>query len=83
VANHSTGPRNRILRTLPAEDYERLSLGLEHVSLEPSQVLYEPDTPIEFVYFIENGVASVVGVQTTKRAAGKQGSITPLPYLRA
>jgi len=62
VANDSTGPRNRILRTLPTADYERLSLGLERVCLEPSQVLYEPDVPIEFVYFIENGVASVVGV---------------------
>ena len=64
MANHSTGPRNRILRTLPREDYERVSLGLEHVLLESGQVLYEPDMPIEFVYFIENGVASVVGLMT-------------------
>jgi len=60
VATEAERPRNIILRTIPEADYERLSLGLERVCLESGQVLYESDVPIEFVYFIETGVASIV-----------------------
>jgi len=64
VAADAERPRNIILRTIPEAEFERLSLGLERICLEPSQVLYEPDAPIEFVYFVETGVASVVAVMS-------------------
>jgi CRP-like cAMP-binding protein len=53
-----------VLRSIPEAEFDRFSLGLDRVCLLPGQVLYEPYLPIEFVYFIETGVASVVGVMS-------------------
>jgi CRP-like cAMP-binding protein len=52
--------KNRLLELLDADEFERLRRYLEHVSFEYKQVLYEPDTPIEWVYFPVQGVASLV-----------------------
>lgn len=64
MATDAERPRNIILRTIPEAEFERLSLGLERICLESSQVLYEPNVPIEFVYFVETGVASIVSVMS-------------------
>jgi CRP-like cAMP-binding protein len=52
--------RNRILSTLTPDSIE--ALGLKRVDLPLRKVLYEPDVPIETVYFPEAGVASVVSL---------------------
>jgi len=57
-------PRNRILAALPAAEYARLTPALEPVTLELRQVLFDVDRPIEYVYFPEDAVASVLGVMT-------------------
>ena len=62
----STDPRNsiqnRLLAALPKSEYSRLLPHLETVSLEFKQVFYEPNQPIEYVYFPNNGVVSLVNI---------------------
>jgi len=52
--------RNALLRHLSATEYARLRPHLKDVPLEFKQVLYEPDGPIDAVYFVEHGVVSLV-----------------------
>ena len=52
--------RNRLLSALSEEDFERLKPHLEPVTLKRGQVLHKPRWPIEHVYFIEDGLVSVV-----------------------
>jgi CRP-like cAMP-binding protein len=51
---------NRLLASLPGEEYERLQPYLEPISLDFRQNLYEPNVPIEFVYFPLGGVCSLL-----------------------
>ena len=55
-----TPVKNRLLASLPREEYERLEPYLEAVSLEFKQELYQPNVPIEFVYFPLDGVYSLL-----------------------
>ena len=52
--------QNRLLRVLPLEEYAWLQRRLELVMLETKQVLAEPNEPIQFVYFPETSVVSMV-----------------------
>lgn len=54
--------RNRILNALPAEEQERLATRLTHVDLHIRKVLIDPNQVIEHVWFLEDGVVSVLGV---------------------
>ena len=53
-------PKNRLLAELPPEDFERLIEHLEPVTLPKKRVIYEVGAPLEHIYFIEEGVASVL-----------------------
>ncbi|WP_089130674.1 Crp/Fnr family transcriptional regulator [Tolypothrix sp. NIES-4075] len=53
-------PRNKLLAALPDEDYQRLVPDLEFVELPIKQVLYEPEEPIKHVYFVNQGIVSIV-----------------------
>jgi CRP-like cAMP-binding protein len=53
-------PRNRLLAALPPQELEELASQLHPVSLSQRQVLYETGAPIEDVYFIQQGVASIL-----------------------
>jgi len=53
---------NKLLATVPTEEYERLVPNLEAVSLSFKQYLYEPNEPIEYIYFPKSGVVSVLTV---------------------
>jgi CRP-like cAMP-binding protein len=53
---------NKILAALPREEYERLVPNLETISLSFKQLIYQPNEPIEYVYFINRGVISVLNV---------------------
>lgn len=63
---HSNGnganPRNRILASLPAEEWARLREMMEFVPLEIRHTVFEPNQPIENVYFVEHGVVSILGL---------------------
>jgi CRP-like cAMP-binding protein len=83
----STGPtiRNRILSALPRADLEQLGPHLQPVSLPLRQILQEAGAAIEHVYFIEQGLASVLtmmadGEAIEVRMVGRE-SIIGLAYL--
>lgn len=52
--------KNYILNRLPEEDLERLRPDLEKVTLNNGLVIYQPEEPIEYVYFPDNAMISVV-----------------------
>lgn len=62
-------PINRLLGLLAARDYESLRPHLRRQPLEYRQSLYAADERIEFVYFIETGVGSLVNTMTNGQAA--------------
>jgi CRP-like cAMP-binding protein len=60
---------NRLLGLLPASAYERLRPHLHRIPLEYRQSLYRANKPIEFVYFVEAGVGSLVNTMRNGQAA--------------
>jgi CRP-like cAMP-binding protein len=85
--NHKTAsPRaNRLLQLLPPKDLARLRPLLHPVSLEYRKSLYRANRPIDFVYFIETGVGSLVNTMKNGSASevgtiGNEG-VVGLPLL--
>ena len=65
AATLDTSPRkNRILAALPQAECDRFFASLQPVSLAQRQVLYEVGAPLECIYFIEGGIASVLTSMT-------------------
>jgi CRP-like cAMP-binding protein len=58
--------QNRLLRALPLADYAWLLPQLTPARLRLRQVLIEPDAPISYVWFVREGVASII-------ATGQEG----------
>ena len=54
--------RNDLLSSLADEDLRRLAPLLESATLEQRQILERPHEAIEYVYFPESGIASVIAV---------------------
>ena len=52
--------RNRLLNALLSSEYQRLLPHLHQVELSLGQVVYAADTEIEYVYFPENAVVSLL-----------------------
>jgi CRP-like cAMP-binding protein len=57
---HTSNNTNRLLSMLAERAYKELAPNLEPVSLTLKQKLYEPNMPIEYVYFPINGVISLL-----------------------
>ncbi|HBB35542.1 MAG TPA: Crp/Fnr family transcriptional regulator [Cyanobacteria bacterium UBA8803] len=55
-------PVNQLLASLPQEEYQRLVPYLEPVSLSLGQVLYEVGETIEYVYFLDGALVSLVSL---------------------
>lgn len=55
----SQRPRNTLLAALPDAEYQRLAAHLKPVSLSQGEVLHEADTPAQYVYFLDEGVAAL------------------------
>lgn len=55
-------PRNRILAALPPDERERLLPSLDRVTMEFRNVVFEPNEPIEHVWFPEDAVISILGL---------------------
>lgn len=64
---------NRLLATLPPEEYQRLLPNLEPISLDLGKVIYQSGGHIDFIYFLtdcivsllytmENGMSAEIGV---------------------
>ena len=76
---------NRLLGLLAPRDYERLRPHLHRIPLEYRQSLYRAHKPIEFLYFIETGVGSLVNTMANGEASevgtiGNEG-VVGLPLL--
>ncbi len=54
--------QNRLLAALPTEEYERLLPHLELVHMDFKEILYDLNQPIESVYFVLNGVVSILTI---------------------
>jgi len=52
--------RNLLLKAMPPADLDLLKPVLERVKLEREQVLVEAGKPIEHLFFLEGGIASVI-----------------------
>ncbi len=59
-----TSVKNRLLASLPREEYEQLVPYLEPVFLDLKRELYQPNVPIEFVYFPLEGVYSLLSLSS-------------------
>lgn len=72
--------RNRILAALLATEYQRLLPRLEHVSLQPGEIVYRADQEIEAVYFPEDAVVAMVDTTDDNRTievgvVGREGIV--------
>ncbi len=52
--------RNRLLETMPPEDFDVLKGNLEPVELRKGTIIQDTNKPVEHTYFIESGVVSIV-----------------------
>ena len=59
-AIHSSTYKNRILAAVPQADFDRYFAGLQPVSLPLKYLLYRVGDPLDSVYFVEEGVASIL-----------------------
>ena len=71
VASRKASDRhaNRLLGLLQPRDYQRLRPHLHRIPLRYRQSLYRANKPIEYVYFIETGVGSLVNTMRNGAAA--------------
>ena len=60
IIKNPDSPKNKLLAALPDEDYQRFVPDLEFVEMSMNQVLYEPKEPIKDVYFLNQGIVSIV-----------------------
>lgn len=61
--------RNLILNDLPDEDFARLLPDLEQVKLTLGQVVFRAEETIEYVYFPNNSMISVIANTATGQSA--------------
>jgi CRP-like cAMP-binding protein len=67
MSDVSNWPRNRLLLALPSADLQQLMPDLEHIRCEREQVLTDPDSPLDYVFFPDSGVISAVAVYSDGR----------------
>jgi CRP-like cAMP-binding protein len=83
--------RNELLAGLPTSEIEGLRPHLNHVTVVSGQVLHEPDSPIEDVFFMEEGVVSLtantegiaqveVGLTGREGFVGTSAMLNSVPY---
>ncbi len=71
---------NRLLAGLPPTEYRRLRSQFEVVPMPFRQLLYPPGGPVDYVYFPDRGVVSVVAVLANRRTievgiCGREGVV--------
>jgi CRP-like cAMP-binding protein len=75
-----TALRNRLLASLPAEDYGLIVPHLQQIDLERGRLLYDPGDEIETVYFPQDGVISLMtlmenGAAIESATIGREGAL--------
>ena len=71
---------NVILLSLPDEAYAQLRPDLETIDLPQYQILHEPAEKLDFAYFLNEGMASIVALSSDGRSVevgivGKEGMV--------
>lgn len=71
---------NALLGSLSPDDYHQLQRHLRPVGYRSGHVLYEPEDPVEWVYFPESGLVSLISVMLSGDAVesavvGREGGI--------
>ena len=69
AARRRKAPVNKLLATLPADDFERISALLTLVPMTFKQIVYEQDEPIEYVFFPGGGTCSLTKVMQDGKIA--------------
>ena len=59
--------RNAILAGLPSSEIDSLRRDLRHVTVVSGQILHESDSPIEDVFFMDEGVVSLTASTHSNR----------------
>jgi hypothetical protein len=59
---------NRLLQTLSSDDLALLTPNLEPVEMPLRRDMEKPNKRIQDIFFMETGIASVVGIQPNGRA---------------
>ena len=72
-ASRYTG-RNGILAALPPEDFDRFSPALQPIFLSLRQVIHDVSSPIEHVYFVEQGVGSILTIMADGSVSTPEGT---------
>src|SRR5215831_6318223 len=62
-------PRNKLLATLPRDEYSRLLPFLQLAPLRHREVLHKAGEPVEAIYFPADGLCSIVMTMTDGRTA--------------
>jgi CRP-like cAMP-binding protein len=62
MSDSTDWPRNRLLLALSARNLKQLISELGHVRCQREQVLMDADSPLDYVYFPDSGVVSVLAV---------------------
>lgn len=60
ATNQDTRPQNRILRSLSKAEWESLRPHLTPITWKLSDTIYKANEPVENVFFVESGMASIV-----------------------
>jgi CRP-like cAMP-binding protein len=81
-------PKNRLLAALPAGDFDRLRPLLITVPVHVKQVLQENGEPLDAVYFLNGGVASITtvlsdGTMVEAATVGDEGMLGVEAFLSA
>lgn len=56
---------NSILKYLPTAELNQLKPKLQRVTLESAEILYDPDELMQWGYFVESGIVSLVAVMSS------------------
>jgi CRP-like cAMP-binding protein len=80
ISSQLPSVRNHLLAWLPADVMQQLLPKLRNVDLALRQVLYNPDEPIEAVYFVTSGMISLIanledGMQAEVGIIGREGML--------
>ncbi len=81
-------PETMILAALPEKEYSYLRQHLEFVPLKFGDVLWEPNDPVDFVYFPTSGMVSFIasmrnGATAEVGVTGREGFVGTAPVLGA
>jgi CRP-like cAMP-binding protein len=60
---------NKILNSLPEEDFAKLLPDLEPVELKLGQIIYRPEEPITHIYFMNHAITSIIAVTKEGQSA--------------